>query len=87
MTQIIVNLNNGASVQTIRRAIALLRGVASTTLIKTKTDNERKTLAQQEYVKQTLTRALGEVKEAKRTSNKLKSLDDFLAEQQQETAV
>lgn len=50
MTQIVVNLNNGASVQTIRRAIALLRGVASTTLIKTKTADERMTLAQQKIV-------------------------------------
>lgn len=87
MTQILVNLDNGASPQTVRRAIALLRGVASTTLIENSTDEESKSRGQQRYVKETLTRALNEVKEARRAGKELKSFDDFLTEQQGESSL
>lgn len=84
MTQIMVNLDEGAATQTIRRAIGLLRGVASTTIIRTKTDDGRKTIAQQQYVKKTLAKAIDEVREAKRTGKKLQSADDFLRELEEE---
>lgn len=39
-----------------------------------------KTRQQQEYVKETLTRALKEVKEAKREGRKLQTVDEFIKE-------
>ena len=87
MTQILVTLNEGAPTQSVRRAIGMLKGVAETFVMKTKTKENQKTLTQQKYVRETLTQALNEVKEAKRTGRKLKSLDDFLEEQRQEATV
>lgn len=87
MTQILVTLNDGAATQTVRRAIGLLRGVASTTVMKTKSEESSKTLGQQKFVKDSLTRALNEVKEAKNAGRKLQSLDDFLEEQRKEAAL
>ena len=87
MTQILVTLNEGAAAQTVQRAIGLLRGVASTTVMRTKTDNSKKTLAQQKYVKESLERAIKEVREAERGERTLKSLDDFLDEMELEEAV
>ena len=43
-----------------------------------------KTIRQQAYVKETLTRALQEVKAAKRDGRKLKTLDEFLEELEEE---
>lgn len=45
------------------------------------------TFAQQKYIRETLTRALNEVKEAKRTGRKLQSAEDFLKELETESAV
>ena len=87
MTQIIVTLNEGAPTQSVRRAIGLLKGVSATIVVNTSADNDRKTLAQQKYVRESLTRALNEVKEAKRTGRPLKSLDEFLEEQRKEAAI
>ena len=41
---------------------------------------EQETLRQQEYVKETLTRALREVDAAKREGRKLQTLDEFIEE-------
>ena len=63
MEQILVTVDSGQPLQNIRKAIGMLRGVVSTKLMKepvlTKTER------QQTYVKDTLTRALQEVKLAK----------------------
>ena len=80
MTQILVTLNDGVSTQSIRRAISMLRGVEATSVMKSMFADEKKTLAQQKYVKDTLTRALREVEEAKREGRKLQSADDFIKE-------
>lgn len=45
-----------------------------------------KTAQQQAYVKETLTRALDEYDDARRTGRRLQSLDDFLKELKQETS-
>ena len=87
MTQILVTLNEGAATQSVRRAISLLRGVEATSVMKTISADHEKTLAQQKYVKESLGRALKEVKEAERGERTLKSLDDFLDEMELEEAV
>jgi len=84
MTQILVTLHEGAPTQTVRRAIGLLKGVAATTVMKSKAEVDRKTFEQQQFVKETLTRALDELKEAKRTGRKLQSADDFMKELEME---
>lgn len=48
---------------------------------------EQETLRQQEYVKETLTRALREVDAAKREGRKLKSVEEFLEEFEMEEAI
>ena len=48
---------------------------------------EQETLRQQEYVKETLTRALREVDAARREGRKLKSVEEFLEEFEMEEAV
>ena len=48
---------------------------------------ELETLRQQEYVKETLTRALQEVDAAKREGRKLKSVEEFLEEFEMEETV
>ena len=62
----------------IRKAITMLRGVVSTSVLKepilTKTEK------QQAYVKESLTRALQEVRLAKLEGCKLQSFDEFLNE-------
>ena len=87
MTQILITLNEGTSPQSIRRAIGLLRGVETTTLLKSKADSNSKTLAQQKFVKESLSRAFSELKEAQRTGKKLQSADDFLNELEMEEAI
>lgn len=47
-------------------------------LVESKTDNIK--AAQEKYVKESLTRALNEVKEARQKGEKLQTLDDFLKE-------
>ena len=87
MTQILVTLNDGISTQSVRRAISMLRGVEATSVMKSVSTDHKKTLAQQKYVKESLGRALKEVKEAERGERTLKSLDDFLEELELEEAV
>lgn len=82
MEQILVTVDENQPLQNIRKAINMLRGVVSTTVLKepilTKTEK------QQAYVKESLTRALQEVKLAKLEGRKLQSVDDFLKELDEE---
>ena len=78
MEQILVTIDNGQTLQSIRKAINMLRGVVKTSVVKepvlTKTER------QQAYVKETLTRALQEVKLARLEGRKLPDARDFLKE-------
>lgn len=87
MTQILVTLNEDATTLHVRKAIELLRGVASTTVFKTKDEPDKKTLRQQAYVKKSLERAFDEMKQARREGRKLQSADDFIKELEAEEAV
>lgn len=82
MGQILVTVDENQPLQNIRKAINMLRGVVSTSVLKepilTKTEK------QQAYVKESLTRALQEVKLAKLEGRKLQSFDDFLKELDEE---
>lgn len=82
MTQILVTLNEDAATIHVRRAIELLRGVVSTTVLKTKEETDKKKLRQQKYVKESLERAFDEMTEARREGVKLQSADDFIKELQ-----
>lgn len=78
MEQILVTVDSGQPLQSIRKAINMLRGVVSTSIVKEPVLT--KTQRQQAYVKESLTRALQEVKLAKLEGRKLQSIDDFLKE-------
>lgn len=78
MEQILVTVDSGQPLQNIRKAINMLRGVVSTSIVKEPVLT--KTQRQQAYVKESLTRALQEVKLAKLEGRKLQSIDDFLKE-------
>ena len=82
MEQILVTVDTDQPVQNIRRAIKKLRGVVRTSVMKEPILT--KTQRQQAYVKETLTRALQEVKLAKLEGRKLQSIDNFLEEVDQE---
>lgn len=82
MEQILVTVDNNQPLQNIRKAINMLRGVVSTTVMKEPILT--KTQKQQAYVKESLTRALQEVKLAKLEGRKLQSFDDFLKELDEE---
>lgn len=77
MEQILVTIDTeGQSLQEIRAAIKMLRGVVSTSVMKdpvlTKTEK------QQAYVKESLTRAMQEVRMAKLNGQKLPDARDLL---------
>ena len=82
MGQILVTVDENQPLQNIRKAINMLRGVVSTSVMKepilTKTEK------QQAYVKESLTRALQEVKLARLEGRKLQSFDNFLKELDEE---
>ncbi len=82
MEQILVTVDNNQPLQNIRKAINMLRGVVSTTVMKEPILT--KTQKQQAYVKESLTRALQEVRLAKVEGRKLQSIDDFLKELDEE---
>jgi len=82
MEQILVTIDNDQPLQNIRKAINMLRGVVSTSVVKEPILT--KTQRQQAYVKESLTRALQEVKLAKLEGRKLQSIDDFLKELDEE---
>ncbi|MBQ9676756.1 MAG: hypothetical protein IJV44_01305 [Prevotella sp.] len=87
MTQILVTLNEDVATQSVRKAIELLRGVASTMVFQNKTTSDSKTLHQQKYVKESLERAFDEVYQAKRKGKKLMSADEFIKELQTEQTI
>lgn len=78
MEQLLVTIDNNQPLQNIRRAISQLRGVVSTTILKEPVLT--KTQQQQAYVKDSLTKALNEIKIAKFEGKKLQDVDDFLQE-------
>lgn len=83
MEQILVTIDTEAqSLQKIRAAIKMLRGVVSTSVMKdpvlTKTEK------QQAYVKESLTRAMQEVRMAKLNGQKLPDARDLLKELDEE---
>lgn len=78
MNQILVTIDNEQPLQSIRKAINMLRGVVSTAVVKEPVLT--KAQQQQAYVKESLTRAFNEVKEAELEGRKLQSVDDFLKE-------
>ncbi len=82
MEQILVTVDNNQSLQNIRKAINMLRGVVSTSVMKEPILT--KTQKQEAYVKESLTRALQEVRLAKLEGRRLQSIDDFLKELDEE---
>lgn len=78
MEQLLVTIDNNQPLQNIRKAIYMLRGVVSTTIVKDPVLS--KTQRQQAYVKDSLTRAFNELKLAKLEGKELQSADDFLKE-------
>lgn len=80
MTQILVTLNEDVTMKHVRKAIELLRGVVSTTVFKTKAETNQKTLRQQEFVKDSLTRAFDELKRVQQGEHKMMTDEEFMAE-------
>lgn len=78
MEQILVTIDDTQSSASIRNAIKMLRGVVSASIIKeSPLIIEEK---QKAYVKESLSRALQEVKLAKLQGEKLQDVDDFIRE-------
>ncbi len=82
MEQILVTVDTTQPLQNIRKAIKMLRGVVATTVMKEPVLT--KTQRQQAYVRESLTRALQEVKLAKLEGRKLPDARDFLKELDEE---
>lgn len=78
MEQLLVTIDNNQPLQNILNAINMLRGVISTTIVKEPILT--KTQKQQAYVKESLTKALNEVRTAKLEGRPLQDVDDFLKE-------
>lgn len=78
MEQILVTIDDTQPSASIRNAIKMLRGVVSVSIIKESplTIEEK----QKAYVKESLSRALQEVKFAKLQGKKLQDIDDFIRE-------
>ena len=74
MTQILGTLDKDSTAQSIRRAISMLRGVASTSIDKGEEQ------ARKAYVKKTLTRAVDKLKTAKEKDTKMQTAEDFIKE-------
>lgn len=82
MKQILVTVDTDQPLQNIRKAINMLRGVVSTTVVKEPVLT--KTQKQQVFVKESLTRALQEVKLAKLEGRKLPDARDLLKDLEME---
>lgn len=81
MRQILVTLDESTSVQSIRRAISLLRGVKATSVYKEKKKEDKTTaVKQQAYVKESLRRAYKEQQAAEKAGQPLQSVDEFIRE-------
>ena len=76
MEQILVTVDSDQPIQNIRKAINMLRGVVSTSVLKEPLLT--KTQRQQAYVKDSLTKALQEVKLAKMEGRQLPDARDLL---------
>ncbi len=76
--QLLVSVTDPTLLNKLKNAIKMLNGVGSISIIKE--PKPTKAQKQQAYVKQTLTKALQEVKLAKLEGRKLQSLDNFLDE-------
>lgn len=76
--KLVVSVTDPSMVNKLKNAIKLLNGVSSISVMKE--PKLTKTERQQAYVKETLTRALQEVKLARQEGRKLQSIDDFLKE-------
>lgn len=78
MEQILVTIDDTQPSASIRNAIEMLRGVVPASIIKESplTIEEK----QKAYVKESLSRALQEVKLAKLQGKKLQDVDDFIRE-------
>jgi len=87
MTQILVTLSEDATTLHVRKAIELLRGVASVKVFKGNAEKVAEKRRQEAYVKESLTRAFDEVKQARREGRKLQSADDFIKELEAEEAI
>lgn len=80
MRQILVTLDESTSMQSIRRAISMLRGVKATSVYKEEKKEASPAAEQQAYVKESLTRAYKEMKAAETSGLPLQSVDDFIRE-------
>ena len=78
MEQILVTIDDSQSLASVRNAITKLRGVVSTSVLKN--TSLSKTEKQQAYVKDTLTRAMKEVKLSKLEGKEFQNIDDFIKE-------
>ena len=78
MEQILVTIDDSQSLASVRNAITKLRGFVSTSVLKN--TSLSKTEKQQAYVKDTLTRAMKEVKLSKLEGKEFQDIDDFIKE-------
>lgn len=78
MEHILVTIDDSQSLASVRNAITKLRGVVSTSVLKN--TSLSKTEKQQAYVKDTLTRAMNEVKLSKLEGKEFQDIDDFIKE-------
>ena len=73
-----VTIDDSQSLASVRNAITKLRGVVSTSVLKN--TSLSKTEKQHAYVKDTLTRAMKEVKLSKLEGKEFQDIDDFIKE-------
>ena len=66
--------------QSIRRAISLLRGVKATSVYKEKKEDKTTAVKEQAYVKESLRRAYKEQQAAEKAGRPLQSVDEFIRE-------
>lgn len=78
MEHILVTIDDSQSLASVRNAITKLRGVVSTSVLKN--TSLSKTEKQKAYVKDTLTRAMKEVKLSKLEGKEFQDIDDFIKE-------
>lgn len=83
MTQILVTIDEKQSMQRILDAINMLRGVVSTSILQTPADKRQK---QETYVKESLEKAMQEVRLAEMEGRELQSFDEFMAELDKEVS-
>ena len=83
MEQILVTIDDTQPLANVRNAIKMLRGVISASIVNDSVASS-KTESQQVYVKDSLTRAMKEVKIAKLEGRRLQTIDDFIKEMREE---